>query len=370
MGVKCIIGLWNESPWNYDSWNNAAAMYVTPPANGNFSQGPYAAGVPLPLLALYLSQQAPIAGVQYDNGYTQTGGMYGSLLFPDFQQYQQDLRLTVRNFATESHHPYGYWPEQQAWDPACVQKNALAGGGWIGLVAGTQCSSSSQQASTAFKYPTGQNQLPGNLGGIRTAVTENGIQRSNFPGMTEARVSDFNLRAALTDFGLGYSPYIAYTLTGNPDFSWCSGDTVSTCYPVYTAFQHLHTLLGTIANPPVSPPRPCMMPSVSSYSGGSYPLAAVSIVGATPGAKGNSILFNVWQQSNNGLANWATAVPSPPAAAVTVKLPPNATISQAVDLVTGAAVSYTQSGNTATVQASDEPIALMMALAGPQYACN
>ena len=359
----CVVSLWNEPPWPYEFWDNAVNGYTTPPPNANTDP---TTGLQLPLLALYISQQPPPGDWTYDNGYTEKGGLYSSVYFPPFQSPQFNAARAVANFSSESDHPYGVNPEESLWKPACMQQYAQQYGLYGVALAMNDCDVSVSLMSSAFKGQAGLRALPANDGGSVMAVTETGLQRSVYPGITESQVALFNLRQFLGMTAVGVHPWISYRLTDSPDFQWCTGKTETSCLPIYKAFQGMIADIGSIANAPVTVEPTTSLPSISTYTG-SYPLSEVQILGATSSsARRNSVIEAVWQQTYTAdfeRGSWPS-ISSPAAAPVAIHIPSGTEVKWVKDWKTGLQVNYRLVNSVLTVMVQDDPVAILMEPAG------
>ncbi len=359
----CVVSIWNEPPWVYEFWDNAINGYTTPPPNANTNP---ATGLQLPLLPMYIAQQPPPTGWTYDNGYTEKGGLYSSIFFPPFQPQTFNASRAAANFSTESDHPYGVNPEESLWKPACMQQYAQQYGLYGIALAMSSCSTGVSLQSSAFKGQAGLKALPSNGGGTSMAVTETGLQRSVYPGITEEQVALFNLRQFLSMAAVGVHPWISYRLTDSPDFQWCTAKTASSCLPIYKAFQGVMVDVASIANTPAAPLPAANLPTIPAYTG-SFPLAEMQIAGApSPNSPQGALIEVVWQQTYTAdflRGSWPS-VPSPAAAPVAVHIPSGMQVKWVKDWKTGQAVKYTFANSVLTTPVADDPIAIMLVQGG------
>jgi hypothetical protein len=348
-GLTGQVSLWNEPPWSGDPWDMGPNLFDSPPANGAIEPGSPGLGVELPIYNANLG--TAVAGVPYDNGYTETSGFVGSLFFPNLVAWQQNLFLLKSVFSTESFHPYGNNPEDAMWvNNSCLYANLSNFNNIY-----TNCTPVGGVTGAATKTAVAASFVANAFGGLNHSITETGTCRCNSPAPTETQVTRFNLRQFLGFQALGVTPIMFYRLYGDTNWEWFQSQ--GNPYPVYTAFQNLMTDIGTIASSPVAPYSPCMMPRVSSYGPGYFPLASFTFVGSQAGNKANSLLYYAYQRSYGSIWN-STASPS--AVNVSVVVPTGLTVSFVKNLTTSAAVSYTFSSQTLTYAVTDDPVEALL----------
>jgi hypothetical protein len=342
------VSIWNEPPWGGDPWDQAGNLYDTPPANGYIEGGAPGLGVELPVYLANLG--TAVAGVPYDNGYTEITGYNGSLFYAPLIAYQQNLFNLKSVFSTESFHPYGNNPEDAMWvGNACIYANLS---NYTNLL--NNCTPIGGVVGGAMKLGVAASFQPKTFGGLHPEITETGICRCDSPTPTETQVSRWNLRQFIGFQALGVTPIMFYRMGGDTNWEWLHSD--HSPYPVYTAFQNLMTDIGTVASSPVAPYSPCMMPRVSSYTG-YYPLATATLVGSQAGNEANSLLYYTWQRSY--ASNWLSNA-SPSAVNVSVVVPAGLTVSFVKNLTTAGAVSYTFSSQTLTYPVTDDPVEALL----------
>lgn len=347
-GAKGQVSIWNEPPWPADSWDQAGNLYDTPPSNGYIESGSPGLGVELPLYLANLG--TGVAGVPLDNGYTETVGLNGSLFYTNLVPYQQSLATMKSVFGSESFHPYGDNPEDPLWlGNACIYANLS---NLTNLL--NNCTPTGAVIGSAEKLAVAENFYANTFGGLPHEVTETGFCRCNSPTPTETSISRWNIRQFLGWQALGITPVMFYRLAGDTNWEWLHSD--HSPYPVYTAFQGLMSDIGSIANSPVAPYSPCMMPRVSSFTG-YYPLATLTFVGSQSGNNANSLLYYTWQRTYG--AYWPT-VTSPAAVNVSVVVPTGMTVSYVKDKIAGTSVSYTFTSGTLTYPVADNPIEALL----------
>jgi hypothetical protein len=341
-GLTGQVSLWNEPPWSADPWDQAAK-------NGAIEPGSPGLGIELPL---YISNLGTaISGVPYDNGYTETAGWVGSLFFPNLVPWQQNLFTLKSIFSTESFHPYGNNPEDALWlGNSCLYANLS---NFSNIY--TNCTPTGGVSGSSEKVAVAASFLPKVFGGLNHQITETGLCRCNSPTPTETQISRWNLRQFLGFQALGVTPIMFYRMYGDANWEWFQNST--TPYPVYTAFQGLMTDIGTLASSPVAPYSPCMMPRVSAYGPGYFPLSSFTFVGSQAGNKANSLLYFTYQRSYGG--NWISTA-SPSAVNVSVVVPAGLTVSFVKNLTTAGAVSYTFSSQTLTYPVTDDPVEALL----------
>lgn len=351
-GLTGEVSLWNEPPWSADPWDQAANLYDFPPANGAIEPGFPGLAVEVPLMAV---TNSPVTGVPYDNGYTETSGWVGSLFFPNLIPWQGNLFAVKTAFATESFHPYGNNPEDALWlGNACLQANIPNFGNVY-----TNCTPTGGVVGSSEKTAVAASMVKTMFGGVGHSVTETGLCRCNSPTPTETQVARWNMRQFLGFQALGVTPVMFYRMYGDANWQWFSSP--SSPLPVYTAFQGLMADIGTIANSPVAPYSPCMMPRVSSYTStaAGYPLMTLTVVGSQSGNKANSLLYYAWQRTNSTSPNWI-ATASPATINVSVVVPTGLTVSSVKDMIAGTSVSYTFTSGTLTYPVADNPIEALL----------
>jgi hypothetical protein len=349
-GLTGQVSIWNEPPWSGDPWDMAPNLYDSPPANGAIEPGSPGLGIELPLYLANLGSVVP--GVPYDNGYPETSGWVGSLFFPNLIPWQQNLFTLKSLFSTESFHPYGNNPEDTFWlNNSCLRAN-LSNFNNVYV----NCTPPGAVSGSAEKVAVAASLVSKAFGGLNHSITETGTCRCNSPVPTETQITRFNLRQFLGFQALGVTPIMFYRLYGDANWQWFQNST--TPYPVYTAFKNLMADIGTIAHSPVAPYSPCMMPRVTSYGPGYFPLSSVTFVGSHAGNKANSLLFYTWQRSYG--SNW-NSVASPSAVNVSVAIPRGLTVSFVKNLTTAAAVSYNFTSQTLTYPVTDDPVEVLLA---------
>jgi hypothetical protein len=348
-GLTGQVSLWNEPPWSGDAWDMGPNLYDSPAANGAIEPGSPGLGIELPLYVSNLG--SAVSGVPYDNGYTETSGWVGSLFFPNLIPWQQNLFTLKSVFSTESFHPYGNNPEDALWlGNSCLYANLSNFNNIY-----TNCTPTGGVSGASEKVAIAASFLPPVFGGLQHSITETGTCRCNSPTPTETQVTRFNLRQFLGFQALGVTPIMFYRLYGDTNWAWFQNS--STPYPVYTAFENLMTDIGMIANSPVAPYSPCMMPRVSSYGPSYFPLSSLTFVGSQVGNKANSLLYYTYQRSYG--SNWNSTA-SPSAVNVSVVIPGGLTVSFVKNLTTAGAVSYTFSSQTLTYAVTDDPVEALL----------
>jgi hypothetical protein len=348
-GLTGQVSLWNEPPWSGDAWDMGPNLYDAAPANGAIEPGSPGLGIELPLYISNLG--SAVSGVPYDNGYSETSGWVGSLFFPNLIPWQQNLFTLKSVFSTESFHPYGNNPEDAFWlSNSCLYANL---GNFNNIY--TNCSPSGAVSGSSEKVAVAASMVSTVFGGLNHSITETGTCRCNSPTPTETQVTRFNLRQFLGFQALGMTPIMFYRLYGDANWEWFQNST--TPYPVYTAFKNLMTDIGNIASSPVAPYSPCMMPRVSSYGPGYFPLSSFTFVGSQAGNKANSLLYYTYQRSYG--SNWNSTA-SPSAVNVSVVVPAGLTVSFVKNLTTAGAVSFTFSSQTLTYAVTDDPVEALL----------
>lgn len=351
-GLTGWVSLWNEPPWGDDAWDHGINLYDTQPASNSLSSGPFTLGIELPLyVASYVT---PVAGVGFDNGYTETTGFSGSLYFPNWVLARPNPKIVNASIVSQSFHPYGNNPEDAGWlGSSCLASHiSLTNNDFNSMYSG--CTPTGLNTSGAAKTAVAAGMTAYAFGGPSNDITETGLCRCSSPTPSETQVSRFDLREFLMFQSLGVSPIMFYRMYGDTNFQWMSSQ--GNPLPVYTAFQNLMADVGSIASTPVAPYSPCMMPRVSSFTG-YYPLATASFVGSQSGNRANSILYYTWQRTYG--TTW-TSVASPTAVNVSVVVPAGLTVSSVKDMVTAATVSYTFSSQTLTYPVADDPIEVLL----------
>jgi hypothetical protein len=348
-GLTGQVSLWNEPPWSGDAWDMGPNLYDAPPANGAIEPGSPGLAIEVPLYISNLG--SAVSGVPYDNGYSETSGWVGSLFFPNLIPWQQNLFTLKSVFSTESFHPYGNNPEDAFWlNNSCLYANL---GNFNNIY--TNCSPSGAVSGSSEKVAVAASMVSTVFGGLNHSITETGTCRCNSPTPTETQVTRFNLRQFLGFQALGMTPIMFYRLYGDANWEWFQNST--TPYPVYTAFKNLMTDIGNIASSPVAPYSPCMMPRVSAYGPGYFPLSSFTFVGSQAGNKANSLLYYTYQRSYG--SNWNSTA-SPSAVNVSVVVPAGLTVSFVKNLTTGGAVSFTFSSQTLTYPVTDDPVEALL----------
>lgn len=344
------VSIWNEPPWSGDPWDQAPNLYDSPPANGAIDQGTPGLGIEL---SEYLQNLGTaVTGVPLDNGYTETSGFVGSLFFPNWVPYQQNLFNTKSVFGSESFHPYGNNPEDALWtNNACLYANL---GNFNNIY--TNCTPTGAVSGSAEKTAFAASMVAHAFGGLNHEITETGFCRCNSPTPTETQLARWNMRQFIGFQALGVTPVMFYRMYGDSNWQWFSNST--TPLPVYTAFQGLMSDIGTIASTPVAPYSPCMMPRVSSYTG-YYPLFTATLVGSQSGNKANSLLYYTWQRTYGTSPNWES-VASPATVNVSVVVPTGLTVSSVKDMIAGTSVSYAFTSGTLTYPVADNPIEVFL----------
>jgi hypothetical protein len=292
-----------------------------------------------------------VSGVRFDSGYAETVMWPGSLFYPSTFHYVQNLSLLQNQFGSESFHIYANDPEDYTWNPSCVKANATPE--LVRNILSGACTPVGAWGGATISAAVASQNFPNTAGGISHSVTEAGMCRS-CTGATETQVTRFDLRLFISIQALGVSPVMFYRMSEDKDWEWVNADHKP--YPVYTAFKGLMADIATIAQPSVTSCPPCLVPTVSSYTG-DFPLATASFVGAKAGDNANSILYYTWQRSYG--ANWTT-VASPAAVPVSVDIPVGMMVTSVKDMVTSAAVAFAFSGKTLTYQVADNPIEVLL----------
>ena len=111
-GVEGEIEIWNERPWEDDSWDARGYLYDTFPL-GDATSPNYG-------LAAKLQEIALPAGIKLIWAGTEKSGSE-SLMFAQNQNPAVSIHEPITNFASESFHPYGNTPEQMMWTDACLK---------------------------------------------------------------------------------------------------------------------------------------------------------------------------------------------------------------------------------------------------------
>jgi hypothetical protein len=352
------VELWNEPPWPDDPWDDRADFYDDPPATSN----PSVLAPPfMPNFGFVAAIQARgmhYSGVNFVWGGTEKSG--ASSLF-NWMQADTGVALVqpTQSVTTESMHPYGNSPEDSLWIESCLEGtipayplpaqpfspcnlNGIPGGN---ASLGEQFSLRQQSANSTW--------------GVHREITETGFPAANGDDLHRAR---FITRQFLGYEAAGVTPIQFYRLFDNSSYNWgfvsqtASVNGSHTPNAAYTAISGLISDLKIIsAQAPVATSA-ANLPQVTQYSG-TYPLDTVTFVGAKSGAHYNSYLMTLWQRSNG--ANWGTLA-SPAAASVTVTIPQSTIVGSVINVDTRATVAYSRSGQTLTLQVSDDPVEILL----------
>jgi hypothetical protein len=351
-GLTGEVELWNEPPWGDDPWDNRGDFHDT--WSGNQQPGPQGPGYPNPGFVAALQNTTPPAGVTYVWAGTNKSGFNTVFsLMPSNTGVPFTQPATV--VATESFHPYGNNPEDNLWNPVCMEATintfptppssyfacnlVAASTSNTGFAAQASLIQSSQHASW----------------GIAHSITETGLAITT--NSDQAHQARFIMRQFLGFQAAGVSPIEFYRLYDNSGQGFGFVDPVTHApLAAYSAIAGLMSDLNAIRNSPVGP---ISQPSIVSYSG-AYPLDTVSLIGSTSAATANSVLFALWQRSFTS-KTWSTLA-SPPSAPVTVQIPAGLHVLTVLNLDTRALLPYTTSGQQISFAVADDPIEV---LAGP-----
>ncbi len=348
-GVSGEVELWNEPPWSSDPWDNRGDYYDVWP--GSPTPGPQASGYPNAGFVAALQAMTTPAETTYNWGGTEKSGA-NSVFFVMPSNTSVAFNQPNTAVVTESFHPYGNNPEDELWSGPCL-------------------------AATINPYPaTPKASSPCNLGdpnsNIVVAVQKSLVQRSRNPSwgiahnitetgigtatVDQAQQARFIMRQFLGYQAAGVSPVQFYRLydVSSGGFGFVD-PTTHDPLPSYTAIAGLMSDLKPISNAAVGSGS---LPAIISYSG-TYPLETVSIIGTRSGDTVNSIIFSLWQRSNTTTGKWAQ-LDSPPAASVTVQIPPGLYVVSIVNLDTRESIPYTTSGQQINLDVSDDPLEVLL----------
>jgi hypothetical protein len=357
-GNSGTIEIWNEPENPNDCWDWAPNCYDTPPST--FSMGNQG-GLPLVFSAMSI---APVAGVKYANGWTDTSGshsLYNPLLLQYFTTPATDANQA---FAWESLHPYGRLPEEANWIPKCLKADSFPGGPNVSF----ECTPIGGNVASNFKVAASWNLYPEASGGIRQGITESGVCRNCFATTpTETDITRFDMRQFIAYQGNGVTPVIFFRAGDDAPFTWFQDD--HTPYPVATAFKSFLEDVATIGGAPIQSYTDDTLPQVSSYTG-YYPLAIANIVGSRPGDTSNSVMVLTWQKSYTvppagsdgdfGQAPPLFTLASPPPVPVSLAIPNGLAVTSVKDLVEGTPIPYTVASQILTYPVADNPIEVIL----------
>ena len=358
-GLTGEVELWNEPPWPDEAWDNRRDFYDTDPG----LLGELPAGYPNWGFVAALQARTDLpAGVTFNWAGTHKSGDNSVLATGMQATTGTALQEPSTVIASESLHPYGNNPEDALWNQLCLQGtlnpypsapasfwscNLIPANG-SNAVKPEQLTLVARTANAAF--------------GVSHSITETGFSGANGD---DAHKTRFLMRQYLGFEAADISSIEFYRLfdTGSDNFSFFStvqnADGSYSSLPVYKAFTGLMNDLAPIANASVRSYTKSDLASVSSYSG-TYPLAVVHFVGSRAGQTENSDLVAVWQRSYTATnPGWGT-LPSPAATAVTLTLPPRTGASKVINLDTREAVAYSQTGQTVTFLATDDPVGVFV----------
>lgn len=352
------VELWNEPPWPDDPWDDRADFYDDPPATSN----PVVLAPPfMPnfgFVAAIQEQGVHYSGVSFVWGGTEKSGA-SSL----FNWMQQDTGVTLaqptQSVTTESMHPYGNSPEDSLWIEACLEGTVVPYP--LPALAFSPCNLNGipgGNASLAEQFSLRQQRV-NPAWGVHRESTETGFAATNGDDLHKAR---FITRQFLGFEAAGVTPIEFYRLYDSGSTNWgfvsqtASANGSHAANAAYTAISGLISDLKSISVQPPVAATAAALPEVIQYSG-TYPLATVTFLGAKSGATHDSYLMVLWQRSNG--ANWGTLA-SPAAGLVAVTLPQNTVVSSVINADTRATVAYSQSGQTLTLQVSDDPVEILL----------
>ena len=351
------VEIWNEPPWNFDPWDIRQNFYDVWPGAG--SPGPQNAYIPNFGFAAALQAANPhVPGVNFNWAGTEKNG-YASLVsqFPGFDMKDNTgVTFSAKNspVSTESFHPYGNIPEQDIWDPACLQATlgkypALPAFTWgdCAVVPG-----SSSNMAYAMQYTMYQ-RSGDPTSGLNHNISETGFT-VNGEG-DELHKARFSLRQFLGFEAVGITPVQFYEMSSQDQGGFGFANGPAQPLPAYSALSRLMTDVNLIKGTPASYAAQ-NLPSVVSYAG-VYPLDAVCVIGTGVASGSNSVLYTVWQQSMTSGA-WGSLA-QPASVSTTLSVPSPLQVAKVQNLVTGAAVLYSVSGQQLSLNVSDDPIEIL-----------
>jgi hypothetical protein len=365
-GVEGEIEIWNEPPWEDDSWDARGYLYDTFPRGDALS--------PNYGFAAKLQEIALPAGIKLIWAGTEKSGSE-SLMFAQNQNPPVTIHEPIANFSSESFHPYGNTPEQMMWTEACLSGTILTYSARPNAF--QSCNLPGEKTGSNFVWAVQYSlaaQSQNSTYGIAHSITETGIDPP-VAGLRTAQAR-FNMRQFIGYQALGITPIDFYSIADttqpvDPNYSFVdpAGGSAYTANQSFLAISGFMADIKTISSPPVTPST--SLPSVTDYSG-TYPLSTVHIVGARAGATANSDMFVIWQRSYtpgcaaNGVANAASCnnlwiqQASPDAGPVAVNIPATMKVTSVVNADTRAQVAYSTSGQQITLYVADDPIEIIV----------
>lgn len=322
------VNIWNEAPWNPDSWADRNRLYDGYGSNATT----IADGIPTSagqstckgLIAAVAADTLP-ASVKVINGGSDVTGGGGAKVQNAITAGQAPGKVFADGF-----HPYGFSPEAHCWYPHEI--DALPNFGGSGY---NQIVDPVDQGSN-FSFMARQNEL--GAPNLQMAATEFGTDIA-----TDTAHSRYVVRSYLALWSMGIRVTLAYTLADTSNFRLISTDGL-TKRPAFYALKRMLAALPTGAGN-----RPA--PAVLGWSAAPWDLMTCRVTGGS-----GSTVF-AWQRTTSPHVYYAWEAIAAPAAA-TLTLGMGTRVVDATNLITGVAVSYTVTGNRLAIQVSDEPIAI------------
>jgi hypothetical protein len=352
------VELWNEPPWPDDPWDDRADFYDEPPATSNPAvlAPPYMPN--FGFVAALQAQGVHFSGVNFVWGGTEKSG--ASSLFNWMKPYTGvALAQPTQSVSAESMHPYGNSPEDSLWVQPCLEGTVLAYP--LPALPFSPCNLNGVSGgNNSFGEQLSLRQQSANsTWGVHREITETGFPSANGDDLHKAR---FVTRQFLGFQAAGISPIEFYRLFDTSSFNFgfvsqtASANGSHAANAAYTAISGLISDLKSIsAQAPVANSA-ATLPQIAHYSG-SYPLDAVTFVGARAGAARDSYLVAVWQRSNG--AKWGTLA-SAATASVQIAIPKDMVVSSVINVDTRAPVAFELSAQTLTLAVSDDPVEVLL----------
>ena len=305
-------------------------------------------------------------------GTNKTSG--GSIVYLSSMQTATGVALAepVVNFASESIHPYSdtaSTPEAKSWLAPCLAGDIR----YEGCPAVNPPDNSGENFWQISAYTQDERAINPSYG-LPISITEtNDIDQESTPAANALQLNGTAVMRQFLAFAAdGASPISFYEMCSGDsptDYGMtmvstgkCTGsDNTITTKPAYTSLQGLIADLAPLSNVPISAYSSATLASVTNYRG-TYNLASMHMVGARAGASANSDVLAIWQitSAEKACSQCWWHVASPTGGSATISIPAGMQITSAIDTVTRTAVSYSTSGQTATLAVSDNPIELII----------
>ena len=405
-GVQGDIEIWNEPPWQNDSWDDRPALYdignsgpwnrtrkydqstlvtkegtpyisLIPNNLGNDpASSPQAWSRKLPSNA-YTGQPVYLMNRHFPPGVTATwngtsgngtASVMGSMMktFSGVPLVEPSPTVTL-----ESHHPYGALPEFGLAPANCLKQAARNNSSPYSCLLPHEISpGGSTSNQLLLEFFKDQQQLVNPNYGVGHAITETNYEA--FAPAERTVQARFDLRQYLGSMANDYE-YVEFFLfwdgngKGGLNFITAADNNGNDFkpWPAYTAMQGLMTDLAPIAHSPVQPENPNTLATITGYNG-TYPLGVVHAVGTRSGASANSEALYLWQRSycSTGRTCFTTLAPPPPAPA-SVRIPPGMRVTSIMNLTTRAPITPTATGQQLTIPVTDDPVELILDPATP-----